>query len=142
MRPSRIFFDSNVVISAIVFGGNELEAIIKSSRARHELFISQDVLEEASKVVLAKFPEHIDHIAQFIEYAMFDVIPEHKYLTSIDRFPEVRDFKDRHILAAASAANCDYVVTGDSDLLVLEYVPGIRLVNSVSLIKALNLRRK
>ena len=46
----RIFFDSNVLISALVYDGNELKAILKSRDKGHTLVISEHIEEEILRV--------------------------------------------------------------------------------------------
>jgi len=51
----RIFLDSNVIISAMIFKGNELELITYAKRNNIDLVMSEDVEEEVLGVVLRKF---------------------------------------------------------------------------------------
>jgi predicted nucleic acid-binding protein len=42
----------------------------------------------------------------------------------------IRDKNDRHILASATEGKCEYIVTGDKDLLVLIESENIKIVNA------------
>ncbi len=42
--------------------------------------------------------------------------------------PVSRDSDDDNILATAAAGNCDYIITGDKDLLVLKEFNATRIV--------------
>ena len=56
---SKIFLDTNVLISAIVFDKKELELIIRCVDDSDNLFISEHIFDEATRVFLKKLPEHI-----------------------------------------------------------------------------------
>lgn len=49
----------------------------------------------------------------------------------------VRDPKDRIVLGCALGGEADYVVTGDKDLLILKHYEGIRILNAVEFLAAL-----
>jgi predicted nucleic acid-binding protein len=98
----RIFFDANILISALVYNGNELNAIFKSLEEGHTLVISEHVEEEILRVMLDKFPEHSKLFHEFIGLAGFEIVQKEKYLHKIDDFDVVRDKHDRHILACSN----------------------------------------
>lgn len=50
-----------------------------------------------------------------------------------------RDFDDDEVLACAVAGDCEIVVTGDDDLLVLKEYSGIRIMRTAELLAELNL---
>ena len=133
----RIFFDANILISALVYNGNELNAIFKSLEEGHILLISEHVEEEILRVMLDKFPEHSKLFHEFIGLAGFEIVQKEKYLHKIDDFDVVRDKHDRHILACANSAKCEIIVTGDKDLLVLEKFKNIRIIKAKDLIELL-----
>ena len=123
-------FDANVIVSAIVFDGNELEAIRISHFKEYEIFLSEHIGLEVTRTLLEKFPEHHKLIAEFVKLAGFITIPKEKYMDRIDKITLVRDRYDRHVLACAEETNCDYIVTGDKDLHILKEYKGIRIVNA------------
>ena len=133
----RIFFDANILISALVYNGNELNAIFKSLEEGHTLVISEHIEEEILRVMLDKFPEHSKLFHEFIGLAGFEIVQKEKYLHKIDDFDVVRDKHDRHILACANSAKCEIIVTGDKDLLVLEKFKSIRIIKAKDLIELL-----
>ena len=57
MELVRIFKDSNVLVSASLFNGNEFDLVLLAIRNRHNIAISEDILEESFRVVLRKFPD-------------------------------------------------------------------------------------
>lgn len=130
MDRVRAFIDSNIVISAIVFDRNELEVIESLRLKGYQLVISYHIHEEIFRVMLDKFPEYISMIDEFIRLSAIEIVPVESYIDSIDQFNFIRDRWDRHVLAAAVAAKCELIITGDKDLLILNKVRDIRILTS------------
>lgn len=126
----RIFVDSNVLISAIVFDGNELEVILRALRKDVQLIISEHVEEKTFRTLLKKFPEHSKLFHEFLALIDISIIPRKEYIHKLDAYKIVRDKHDRHVLACAMGARCDIIVTGDKDLLVLKRINGILILNA------------
>ncbi len=118
----RLFIDTNILVSAIVFDGNELEVIIKSIESGDEIFISEHILEEAIRVFMKKFPKHLDMFEKFLELSDIKIVDKAEYQSIIKKFDDVRDKYDAHVLACANKMACSYIITGDKDL--LEYSKG------------------
>ena len=114
---SKIFIDTNILISAIVFDGNELDVIIESVNRGDEVFISEHIIEEATRVFLRKFPDYVEIFENFIETSEMKIIKKGKYLYSIQNIKDIRDKYDAHVIACAEIMKCDFIVTGDKDLL-------------------------
>jgi putative PIN family toxin of toxin-antitoxin system len=114
---SKLFIDTNILISAIVFDGNELDVIIKSVNGGDEVFISEHIIEEATRVFLKKFPDYINIFENFIETSEIKIIEKEQYFESVKEVDSIRDKYDAHVIACAEIMNCDYIITGDKDLL-------------------------
>ena len=123
--PSRITPDSNILISALVFGGNPLRLIEMALGGEVLLFISEAILHETLRVLREKFDfpeERAARAEEYISEATTLVQPSNK----IDAIKEDPD--DNKILECAEAAGCEYIVTGDLDLLRLGEYGEIRIV--------------
>jgi putative PIN family toxin of toxin-antitoxin system len=131
----RVFVDSNILISAMVFDRNELDILRRVVRKGHQLVISKNVQEEVFRVILEKFPEHAALVDEFIRISGMEMVRGDKYLNIIDEYDMVRDRNDRHVLAAAVAAQCELLLTGDKDLLVLKSCRNVRIVTSKGAMK-------
>ena len=131
---SKLLLDTNVLISAIVFDKNELELIIRCIDNSDQLFISKHIFKEAMRVFLAKFPEHVDLFKKFIEISKIKIIKKSAYEKSILQFQNIRDRYDAHIIAAAKAKRCDYIITGDKDILNYS-LPKIKIMKASDFIK-------
>ena len=130
MEFLRIFIDANVLISALVFDGNELKILFECLEKGHRLVISDHVEEEIFRTMLEKFPEHSKLFHEFIELADFEIVPKKDYINKLDDYDIVRDKHDRHVLACAVVAKCGYIITGDKDLLDLKSIENVNILNS------------
>jgi len=124
----RFFLDSNVLVSGIVFSGTERSILLASFRGEHQLVISEDVREEALDVLRRKFPRFRKDAEEAMSMLHLEAVPRKAYSGQSREFPGLRDRSDAHVLAAAIAARCDVVVTGDRDLLVLVEVEGVKIL--------------
>jgi len=133
----RIFIDANVLISGIVFEGNEREFLKKSISREIQLISSEDVINEVTKIIEMKFPECIDLYRELLTILDIEIIPRKKYRDKIKSYTVIRDKNDRHILVSAAEGKCDYIATGDKDLLVLTEYENIKIVNVRSIVEIL-----
>lgn len=114
---SRSFIDTNILISAIVFDRNELEVIIESLNRGDVAYISEHIIEETTRVILKKFPDHIELFENSIETSNIRIVNKEEYIDSIREIDGIRDKYDAHVIACAQRMNCDYIISGDKDLL-------------------------
>lgn len=114
----RVFLDTNVIVSG--FGTRGLCAdLIRLVITRHELAVSEVVLEEVKRVLLDKFglpSDDVQRVETFLRrYPVVSTPPD----TSGFPLDRLKDENDRKILAAAIEAEADVLITGDGDLLAL-----------------------
>jgi putative PIN family toxin of toxin-antitoxin system len=131
---NKLFLDTNILISAIVFDKKELELIIRCIDNSDQLYISEHIFEEAMRVFLAKFPEYIDLFKKFIKISKIKIIKKSVYEKSIKQFENIRDKYDAHVIAAAKAKKCDFIITGDKDILNYD-LPRIRIMKASDFIR-------
>jgi putative PIN family toxin of toxin-antitoxin system len=129
----RIFFDTNVLVSALTTHGvcaELLRIVIKS----HELILSEQVLAELQRILRDRF----DATAQEVRAALELLSEFHVQMNSV-KLPDmkVRDPDDLVILSSAIDANVDVLVTGDKDLLSLASRSPIKIVSPRSLMEML-----
>lgn len=111
----KIVLDSNVLISA--FGSHGLcESLMQTCLERHDLFTSEHLLRETAEHLADKYRMKKEPIAEIIE-----LLREESTLVEAAGVPAdaCRDPDDLPVLGTAQAAEADYLVTGDKDLLVL-----------------------
>lgn len=106
----KVVFDTNVLVSAIVFGGNPRRCLELALEEKVELCISRPLLAELAEKLERKFhwPEEnkkkiIQRIAQHAVIAYPDV--------KVDRIKN--DPSDNHILEVSEATGANFIITGD-----------------------------
>lgn len=123
----KIVLDSNVIISALFWKGNERKVLNKCKERELELIISPEILEEIDSVLEFKFSTPDDKRSDFL-----------RNIIMISRlvFPNIKieiiksDPTDNRILECATDGKAEYIVTGDKHLTVLREYEGIKIVNA------------
>jgi putative PIN family toxin of toxin-antitoxin system len=131
----RVVFDTNVIVSALNFPGNERLVLELALRGRFEFYLSRFIQEEVAGVLTCKFDwdeERTAQALQGIENAATVIDPP--------RLPEMIEGRhaDNRVLECAVAANADYVVTGDRrHLLPVGEHQGTKIINAPRFLSAL-----
>lgn len=123
-RKIRVVLDTNILVSAIVFGGTPKKILNMILGGKLVGVTSVSLMAELSEVVHKKFPFR-DTELEYLEEQMkvdFEIVRPRKILKV------VRDIDDNMVLEGAVAGGCDFVVTGDKDLLDLGNYKGIRIL--------------
>lgn len=133
----RAVLDTNVLISALIFGGPPEEIIQRAGRS-FELSLSERILDEAYSVL---------HYSRLQRYRIADaeidaflarlrglavVVPG-----AVEVAPFAPDPKDTPLLACALEAGADYLVTGDQRLLNLARYHGTRILSVRDFVESL-----
>ena len=119
--PVRLFFDTNVWLSAIVFPGLCAELLLALDSAGHVLLTSQLVRDETHAVLGRKFARHAAAVTRFDTlWASMLCIPD---------VAEPTDDADARLVAAALAAHAQLFVTGDQRVLGWDGRGGLRIVS-------------
>jgi len=135
MGTIRVVFDTNVVVSALGFGGQPLEALLRAFDEDLQLIASDETLRELERVLAydhlpfteaeqARYP-HILRLESEI------VVPE-------NTIEIVRDSDDDKFLECALEGDAEYVVSGDNDLLDLHSYKGVQIITPAELIDVLS----
>ena len=110
-------FDTNVLVAAFVSEGVCSKLLTRARKRQFHLFLSPYILQEFERVLVRKLAvpkgEARDAVRLVSEAA--DVILHPPELDT----PICRDSNDDNVLACSLAAETDYLVTGDADLLDL-----------------------
>ena len=131
----RVVLDTNVIISALNFPGNERLVLELALRGRFEFYLSMFILEEVAAVLVRKFGWDEERTAQamrVIENAATAIDPP--------RLPELIEggHADNRVLECALAASAEYLITGDRrHLLPIGEHQGTRIVNAPRFLSAL-----
>ncbi len=119
-------FDSNVFIAALITEGLCARLLHRARMREFSLVSCPFITNEIRHILERKFRLADGEIASAMEPVTEAVgqIIEHKLqLKGVCRDPD-----DDNILACSMAANAEYLVTGDADLLELKTYQGIRII--------------
>jgi uncharacterized protein len=120
----RVVFDTNVLISALVYGGLPRELLTRVFRGEITLTTSTALMNELEDVLIVRFA-HDPSLARTVR-AEIELLAE--MVDALDLAPVARDPHDDAVLAAAIGGEASAIVTGDRELLVLGEYHGIRIV--------------
>ena len=122
----RVVPDTNLLISAEISAQGASGQLLDRVIDIHDVILSKPILDELTEVLSSKFgydnlriSRVISHIlagAEIVEPATFDR-------------QICRDADDDAILGTAVAGDADCIVTGDSDLLILERFEGVDILS-------------
>ena len=120
----RVLLDSNVWLAILTTDG-KCRRMWRQARDASQVFASPDILGEIEEKLWLKFgfhPRHAHLLATFVKRQTTPVIVKGSP-------PKVcRDPDDDYIVAAAVSADCDFLVTGDKDLLALKNFEDMKIV--------------
>ncbi len=113
----RVFLDSNVIFSGMYSSAGAPGVILERFiEGKLSVVISQQVLDEVVRTIKEKLPEALPALRRLLMSAppeiTKDPAPE-----EVTRWAETVHIEDARILAAAIAAQPDYMVTGDRHFL-------------------------
>ncbi len=119
----KLVLDTNVLVAALVADGL-CRDLVRRRVLTHTLCTSEALLRELAATLRRKFQVSAADIPWLEEYRtralLVSPVPLHK--------PVCRDPDDDLVLATAVAAQAEYIITGDGDLLGLKAHAGIPVV--------------
>jgi len=130
-RP-RVVIDTNVWLSALVFGGKPRQVVELLARGMIEVVISSEILTEMRRKITQKFSDFDP------DFALMELLIEQE--TELVRLGGVsvhvsRDEDDNRVLETAVIGGCSCIVSGDKDLLVLKSYEGINIMAPAEFLK-------
>jgi len=133
MNRHRIVLDTNVIISAILFGGNPRKVLDLVISGSVDCTLSLGILDELRDVLQRpKFGFSADlclHITEEL-HSVCDIISPSVRVDAIRSDPD-----DNRILECAIEARAHYIVSGDPHLLELGAFKGIRIISPADYLK-------
>lgn len=129
----KVILDTNIYISAILFGGNCEEILRLASQGPFELVISRSIITEIEAVLREKFKWSKMQISETISYIKnIATVINPKISLSVIR----SDPSDNKILECAVAVGANYIVTGDRNhLLPVKEYKEIKILNPAEFLK-------
>jgi len=139
-QKSRVFLDTNILVSGMVFAGNERKLLDAIVDGKLGMVLSTDVVDEANAVLARKFPKHAVLFPLFLRLVKHEKILKNAYKSSEKLYAKlIGDEADVPILAATAVSKADYLVTGDKELLALKQVEGTEIIRTWKLLKRLRI---
>lgn len=123
--PVRIVLDTNILISAIGFGGKPRHILRLILDKQLTAVTSAVLLAELEDVITKKFPtleKAFPRISKQIR-KRFHIVKPKKTIRALTDEP------DNRVLEAAVTGRCTYLVTGDKELLNLGIYKNIKIVS-------------
>lgn len=122
----KLVLDTNILISAIAFGGKPEEVL--------NLVLDEKVIAVTSPILLAEFQEvyNKNFPLKFVDFELtLEKIEEiFKMVKPKRSLKIVRDEDDNRVLEAAVEGGCDFIITGDKDLLDLGKYKKIKIMKA------------
>ena len=123
---TRIVLDTNVIVSALVFGGLPRDVLELAEAGQCELFYSEAIQAEVRRVLAEKFDWEPARLQQFLPvlWSMGELVVPRTTVNAVRDDPD-----DNRILECALASDASFVISGDRHLLVLRSYKSISIVS-------------
>lgn len=132
----KVVFDTNIYLSAIIFGGSPRLCLEAARERIIELYTSRILLLELARVLGEKFDWSSSEIAGLIKGIGYfaRIVTEEKTVKVIKG-----DTSDNMVLEAAIAAKADFIISGDKKhLLSLKEFEGIKIISAADFIRTIH----
>ena len=108
----KIMLDTNVLISAFVFGGKAGELLGRLFGSGHVLYVSEYIDQEFKEKLESKWPRKAEKV-----YGLYRSLDIRFCKCTDERFGNLRDEKDIPVLSDAIYHGIDVILSGDKDFL-------------------------
>jgi len=134
-REVRVVADTNVLMSALLFGGVPEQILVAGLRREIQFLTSRPLLEELEKVLIRKFRLDPRLVKEFVDFVK-DVA---ELVEGVSHLKVIKESEgDNRVLECAVDGQADFVVSGDTKhiLPLREYV-GIKILSPSDFVKLL-----
>ena len=121
----RIVIDTNVVASAVFFGGRPAELLRMVIRHEHLAVATDEIVDEYQATISYLLDKYGGKKLQLSIVPIFSAI---EIIQATSKADICRDPDDNKFISCAIDGHCYYVVSGDKDLLSLEQFGNIKIV--------------
>ena len=131
----RVVADTNVLISALLFGGVSDQVFLAGLRGEIQLITSDPLLKELERVLKNKFKLDVHFVREVIDEVrnVAEVVVVSSHIDVISHPDE-----DNRVLECAVDGRADFIVTGDTKhILPLKEYRGIKILSPSEFIRRL-----
>jgi uncharacterized protein len=131
----RVAADTNILVSALLFGGTSEQVFLAGLRGEIQLLTSPSLFKEFEKVLKEKFKLNIHLVREIIEEVMdvAEIVEVSSHIKAIS-YPD----EDNRVLECAVDGKADFIVTGDTrHILPLKEYGGIKILSPSEFLKHL-----
>lgn len=121
----RIVIDTNVVASAVFFGGRPAELLRMVIRHEHLAVATDEIVDEYQATISYLLDKYGGKKLQLSIVPIFSAM---EIIQATSKVEICRDPDDNKFISCAIDGHCYYVVSGDKDLLSLEQFGNIKIV--------------
>lgn len=124
----RIVVDTNVIASAIFFGGMPYQLLRHIMEDEVEVVASKEIVDEYEEIIIRlqrKYP------AINTKIPLQDIITKVEIINVVSDIHVSRDSDDDKFISCAVDGKCLYIVSGDNDLLTVGHYDGIEILTVV-----------
>lgn len=138
-KVTPVVIDTNVAVSALLFGGTPGKLIPMWQRSAITPYISREILDEYLRVLT--YPRFQLSETEIAYLVYREVLPYFEVLALPGSRPVIisADPSDDLFLYCAQKAGADYIISGDQHLLTLESFGQIRTVTAAGFLEAENI---
>ncbi len=136
----KIVADTNVVVSALLWGGPPRAILTAAREYRIALFTSAALITELEDVLgRAKLARRLASIGHTPADLLDRYLSLVRYVTATPLSePVSRDPDDDQVIACAIAARAELIVSGDRDLLDLDHAHGIPILDASAAVERIS----
>ncbi len=133
-RAKHFVFDTNVVLSAMLFPGSKPGLSLKKGFNIGVVVVSEETIEELTKVVFyVKFDKYVPLALRQLFLQQYEIASSFIMVTK--HITLCRDPNDDKFLSLAKEAKASTIITGDEDLLVLNPFDDIAILTPDEFLK-------
>ena len=136
----KLVLDTNTLVSAFFWKGNEHELFKRIEQGKAKLFVSDEIIEEVKYVInRPKFSDVIKISGQTPEQIIEKIVSVSHLVIGPKLKENVvkEDKKDDKFIECAVNAKADIIVSGDNHLLKIKEYEGIRIIKSADALELL-----
>lgn len=121
----RIVIDTNVIASAVYFGGKPYDLLKLIMEEKVSAIASKEIVDEYEEI-LARLQHKFPQLSKSIPFQ--EIVGKFTVINVSSDIRICRDSDDDKFISCAVDGRCIYIVSGDNDLLSLKDYDGIEII--------------